>query len=194
MYQKLVLKDAKVLNLDLVDDYQEADVALLFIYPVSGSYFDATKGLLELQIVEDHDSIALNGDSYKETTLSNLYEFNKITDYMHSQGRKVVSSVNMILPWILTTIEQQSDVLFAGYDTFPKAVMEVALGHYKPTGKLPLTLPKNTAVIAVDEHGVSVSRNDVPGYDKDKYLREGMSYAYVDKDGNTYKLGYGLTY
>lgn len=194
MYEKLVRKDAEALNLDLVEDYQAADVAMLFLYPVSGSYFDATKGLLELQIVEDYENIALNGDSYRETTLSNLYEFNKIADYMHENNKKVVSSVNVILPWILTTVEQQSDVLFVGYDTFPKAVMEVALGNYKPIGKLPLTLPKNTAVIAVDEHGICVSRNDVPGYDKDKYMREGMTYAYVDSAGNEYRLGYGLTY
>lgn len=57
-----------------------------------------------------------------------------------------------------------------------------------------MTLPKNTQVIAVDEHGLSVSRNDVPGYDKDKYMREGMTYAYEDSAGNEYKLDFGLTF
>ncbi|HLT54628.1 MAG TPA: hypothetical protein VK057_00795 [Bacillota bacterium] len=54
---------------------------------------------------------------------------------------------------------------------------------------LPLTLPASEAVIAVDEEGNFVSRNDVPGYDKDNYLPEGLSYY-----GNVYRLGHGLRY
>lgn len=193
-YQQLVLNDAKSLNLELVEDYTEADLAVLFLYPVSGSYFDATPGLLELEICEDKTNVALNGDTYTETTLSNFYELNKIVDYMHENGKKVVTSVNVIIPWILGNIEEKSDALLVGYDTFPKAVLEVVAGDFSPIGKLPLTLPKNSAVVAVDELGVSISRNDVPGYDKDKYLREGMDYAYIDQSGNEYKSGFGLTY
>lgn len=46
------------------------------------------------------------------------------------------------------------------------------LGNDEPTGILPLTLPASEEVIAVDEAGNCVSRNDVPGYDKDKYMPE----------------------
>ena len=49
-------------------------------------------------------------------------------------------------------------------------------------------------MIAVNEDGESMSRNDVPGYDKFLYMPEGMSYAYEDADGNIYTLGHGLTY
>ena len=193
-YQELLLKDVQALNIDIVEDYKEADIAALFLYPVSGSYFDATPGLLELEICEDKTNIAPNGDTYKETTLSNFYELNKIVDYMHENDKKVVTSVNMILPWILENIEKKSDALLVGYDTFPGAVLEVILGQFSPIGKLPLTLPKNSKVIGVDEYGVSISRNDVPGYDKDKYMREGMTYAYVDQAGNEYRSGFGLNY
>ena len=43
-----------------------------------------------------------------------------------------------------------------------------------------------------------VSPNDVPGYDKDRYLPEslkdqnGAGYAYRDSAGNDYALGFGL--
>lgn len=184
---------AKELGISLVDDYKEAETAILFLQPESGDYFNATPGLLELEICEDKTNIAMNGDTYKETTLSNYKRFEKIADEMRAAGKTVVASVNITLPWILGNVEPKVDILIAGYDTFLKAQLEVLIGNYQPKGKLPLTLPKNTAVIAVDEHGVCVSRNDVPGYDKDKYFREGMTYAYEDTSGNVYKFGYGLT-
>ena len=112
---------------------------------------------------------------------------------MKENDGKVVTSVNITLPWILGNVEEVSNVLIAGYDTLEKAQLEVLIGNFKPHGKLPITLPKNSAMIAVDEHGKSVTRNDVPGYDKDKYLREGMSYAFVDAAGNKYELDFGLT-
>ena len=49
--------------------------------------------------------------------------------------------------------------------------LKARLGQFSPIGKLPLTLPKNSKVI----HAVQMSRNDVPGYDKDKYMREGIN-------------------
>ena len=64
----------------------------------------------------------------------------------------------------------------------------------EPIGVLPLTLPASEEVIAVDQEWDCVSRNDVPGYDKDKYMPEGLSYAYKDSDGNVYSLGHGLKY
>ncbi len=186
-------KAAQELNLELVYDYKEAEVSVLFLRPESGDYFNPTPGFLELEICEDKTNIALNGDSYTETTVSNLSRYFEIAEYMKENDGKVVTSVNITLPWILGNVEEVSNVLIAGYDTLEKAQLEVLIGNFKPHGKLPITLPKNSAMIAVDEHGKSVTRNDVPGYDKDKYLREGMSYAFVDAAGNKYELDFGLT-
>lgn len=88
-YQELLLKNVKALNIEIIEDYKEADIAALFLYPLSGSYFDATPGLLELEICEDKTNIALNGDTYKKTTLSNFYELNKIVGYMNENGKKL---------------------------------------------------------------------------------------------------------
>ena len=178
----------------LTDNYEEADVAILFLQPKSGTYFDATPGLLELEITEDKPLKALDGKAYSETTLSEIDHVRKVAENVKSRGGKIVMSVNVILPWILGNVEPLADALVAGYDTYYKAQLEVMTGKHKPTGVLPLTLPASDEVIAVDENGDCVSPNDVPGYDKDKYMPEGMNYAYKDSDGNVYKLGHGLTY
>ena len=193
-YTDKSIKAAQELNMDVVYNHNEADVAILFVYPVSGSYFSATPGLLELELCENKENIAMNGDSYTETTVTNLNRFYEIANDVKANNGKVVTTVNISLPWILGKVEEVSDVLLAGYYTSEKAVLDVVIGNFKPQGKLPITLPKNAQVIAVDEFGKSVSRNDVPGYDKHKYMREGMTYAYQDATGNEYKLGFGLTY
>ena len=73
-------------------------------------------------------------------------------------------------------------------------------GRFAPTGKLPLTLPKDDSVLAVNADGVCISPNDVPGYDKDLYMPDSMkdengkAYAYRDAAGNYYELNFGLNY
>ncbi|MCM3634696.1 glycoside hydrolase family 3 protein [Paenibacillus camelliae] len=194
-YTEKARDEAKELGLfTLTNNYEEADVAVLFLHPKSGSYFNATLGLLELEICEDKVVSGLDGTLYQETTLSGMKHLKEVADSIHSRGGKVVMSVNIILPWILGNIEPMADALIAGYDTFFNAQLEVIAGNHKPTGVLPLTLPANEEVIAVYQNGESVSRNDVPGYDKDKYMPNGLSYIYKDCDGNQYKLGHGLNY
>ena len=178
----------------LTDNHKEADIAFLFLSPKSGAYFNATPGLLELEICEDKTVSALDGTTYQETTLTGMNHLKEVADSIHIRGGKVIISVNVILPWILGNVEPLADVLIAGYDTYYKAHYEVIAGNSRPVGVLPLTLPASEAVIAVDENGDCVSRNDVPGYDKDKYMPEGLTYAYKDSDGNIYQLGHGLTF
>ncbi|WP_052487325.1 glycoside hydrolase family 3 protein [Gordoniibacillus kamchatkensis] len=178
----------------LTEKVEEADIAILILHPKSGAYFTATPGLLELEICEKKTLTALDGAMYEETTLNGMHHLKEVADSVHIRGGKVIVSVNVILPWILANVEPLADALIAGYDTFYKAQFEVMAGNYRPVGVLPLTLPASEAVIAVDENGKCVSRNDVPGYDKDKYMPEGLEYAYKDSDGNIYKLGHGLTY
>ncbi|WHY65123.1 glycoside hydrolase family 3 N-terminal domain-containing protein [Neobacillus sp. SuZ13] len=178
----------------LTDNHEEADIAILFLSPKSGAYFNATPGLLELEICEDKTETALDGSTYQETTLSGMDHLKEVADSIHVRGGKVIMSVNFILPWILGNVEPLADVLIAGYDTYYKAQYEVIAGNSRPIGVLPLTLPASESVIAVDGEGNCVSRNDVPGYDKDKYMPEGLTYAYKDSDGNIYKLGHGLTF
>lgn len=194
-YTEQARKDWKELGtITLTENHEEADVAILILQPKSGNYFHATPGLLELELVENKTIKALDGSEYQDTTLSGMDHLKEVCDNIHKRDGKVIISVNITLPWILENVEPLADALIAGYDTFFKPQFEVITGKFQPVGVLPLTLPASEAVIAVDENGDCFSRNDVPGYDKDKYMPEGTSYAYKDSDGNVYKLGHGLTY
>lgn len=181
-------------GITLVDSVEEADIALVFLYPKSGNYFSATPGLLELALCENKINKVVDGSEYKETTIGNLNRVFEIADEVKKQGGKFILSVNSNMPWLLDNVEPISDALIANFETLIDAQLDVLTGIVSPSGKLPFTFPKNEEVIAVNEDGECVSRNDVPGYDKDLYMPEGMSYAYEDTDGNIYTLGHGLTY
>jgi len=193
-------------NIILVDDPAAADVALLMLTPSSGDYFNATPGYLELDICDG--KIVCNTDkegrptdtTHSETTLSGANRIAEIAAAVHANGGKVAANVNVTLPWILVNVEPFCDALTLGFDTYPSAVLDVMFGRYAPTGKLPVTLPKSDAVIAVNAEGVCISPNDVPGYDKDLYMPDslkdenGKAYAYRDAAGSYYELNFGLTY
>lgn len=190
----------------LTDNYEEADTAILMLHPASGAYFTATPGYLELDLCEDKDVCDVDEDcrpmesTHKETTLSGISKIREIAKTVHNNGGKVISNVNVTLAWELGNIETISDVLTVGFDTFDEAVFDVIFGKYAPTGKLPITFPKNDSVIAVNADGKCISPNDVPGFDKDLYMPDelkdenGKAYAYRDTAGNYYELNFGLTY
>ena len=192
-------------RLNIVEEFEDADIAILLVNPTSGEYFNATKGYLELGICDgktvcnvSEDGLPLD-ETHEETTVENAKRIKVISDTIHRKGGKVVGNINISLPWLLGEFEPYVDALCAGFDTYDEAVLDVILGEYSPIAKLPLTLPRGDEVIAVNKDGVCVSPNDVPGYDKDKYMPESMkdengkAYAYRDSVGNYYELGFGLS-
>ena len=192
-------------KLNIVEEFEDADIAILLVNPTSGEYFNATKGYLELGICDgktvcnvSEDGLPLD-ETHEETTVANAKRIKDISDTIHRKGGKVVGNINISLPWLLGEFEPYVDALCAGFDTYDEAVLDVISGEYSPIAKLPLTLPRGDEVIAVNKDGVCVSPNDVPGYDKDKYMPESMkdengkAYAYRDSVGNYYELGFGLS-
>ena len=159
-----------------VDDYHDADMALLLLKPTSGSYFAATEGYLELNLC-------------KETGID-VEHIRAIREAVS----QVVVHVNLNLPYLLGNVEPLADAVTVGFDTFSKAAIDVISGAAEPVGRLPITLPGSDAAIAVDDNGICASPNDVPGYDKAKYMKDGLTYAYKDADGGEYLYGFGLTY
>lgn len=193
-------------SLTLTEDYKEADYAILFVNPSSGDYFNATPGYLELDICDAKTVVNVDEvgrpaeETHEETTLANADKIREIYEAVSAKGGKVISNINFTLAWIVGNVEKNCHALLAGFDTYPSATMDVILGRFNPVGKMPITLPKDDSVIAVDKNGVCVSPNDVPGYDKDMYMPESMkdengkAYAYRDKCGNYYELNFGLSY
>lgn len=182
----------KLENIELTDRVEEADIAFLYLAPQSGNYFTATPGLLELEIVEDKENKAIDGSLYTETTLADAARIQEIAGVVHNNGGQVIISLNFVLPWLVGRVEPFADVFIASFETIPDAQMDVLSGKCQASGVLPITLPASPDVIAVDDNGDCISPNDVPGYAKDRYMPEGMSYAYVDADGNRYVMDYGL--
>ena len=190
----------------LVDDPAQADYAVLMITPSSGAYFSATPGFLELDICDGKtvhnvdDEGRPTAETHLETTLSGANRIPEITKAVHANGGKVIANVNITLAWEMGNVEPYVDALTVGFDTFPNATLDVILGKFAPTGKLPVTLPRGDEVLAVDAEGRCISPNDVPGYDKDKYMPDslkdenGKAYAYRDAAGNYYELNFGLNY
>ena len=196
-----MLKDCR-----LTDDPAQADVALLMLSPSSGEYFNATPGYLELDICENKTVCDVDEQgrpaaaTHTETTLSGAGRIAEIAAAVHARGGKVVANVNFTLAWQLGNVEPFCDALTAGFDTYPSATLDVMFGRFSPVGRLPITLPRGDEALAVDENGVCISPNDVPGYDKDLYMPDslkdenGKAYAYRDARGNYYELNYGLHY
>lgn len=193
-------------EVNLVDDPKDADIAILMLHPSSGEYFHATKGYLELDICEGKvvhdvdDKCRPIETTHWETTLHGTERVAHIADTVHANEGKVIMNVNFTLAWMLGNVEPYADALTGGYDTYPSAVLEVIRGRFSPVGKLPFTLPRGNEVLAVNADGVCISPNDVPGYDKDKYMPDelkdenGKAYAYRDAHGNYYELNFGLRY
>ena len=188
----------------LVEDAAEADIALLFVSPSSGEYFNATPGYLELDICENKTvhNVDTEGrptaDTHTETTLAGAGRLAEIAAAVHAHGGKVISNINFTMAWQVGNVERISDVLLAGFDTYRDATLDVIFGRFVPTGKLPMTLPKGDEVLAVNAQGVCISPNDVPGFDKDRYMPDnlkdenGKAYAYRDAAGHYYEYGFGL--
>lgn len=195
MYEEELNEALKELSdIQRVQTVEEADAVIALLYPKTGNYFSATPGLLELTLCENKENKAMDGTTYKETTLTGIGELKELADAIHNKHGKMIIALNTVMPWIVENIEPISDGLAAHFETVIKAQLEVLFGKAKPYGKLPITLPAGEEVIAVDENGECFSRNDVPGYDKDLYLPEGVHYAYKDMAGNEYKYGFGLSY
>ena len=195
---------AELADCTLVDDPAEADAALLFVSPSSGEYFNATPGYLELDICENKTvhNVDTEGrptaETHTETTLSGAGRLAEIAAAVHAHGGKVISNINFTMAWQVGNVECLSDVLLAGFDTYRDATLDVIFGRFVPTGKLPITLPRGDEVLAVNEAGVCVSPNDVPGFAKDRYMPDalkdenGKAYAYRDAAGHYYEYGFGL--
>ncbi len=206
----------------VVDDEEEADIAYLDIQPTyyvqTMASFDAI-GVLDL--VEDLElpkrndwpnsqAIAPDGETTEVTTLEDVDKIAKIAKKVHENGGKVIASVKIGMPWILSTVEPYVDGLIANFNlTGIPAQFDVVTGAYNPTGKLPITLVSCADVIATEfktladgnTYEICVSPNDVPGYDKDQYIDPailaevpGGSYAYCDSEGNYYRAWFGLSY
>jgi beta-glucosidase len=92
-----------------------------------------------------------------------------------------ILAINAVLPWVIEDIEPGAASVVATFDVKTEAVWDVVRGRFNPTGKLPISLP-------ADQAAVEANASDVPGY------AENFDYSYVNRAGDTYEFGFGLSY
>lgn len=147
-------------SMQVVDNLPEAEAALVWVMP-SIYQISAEKGM----------SITLNKD-----TGIDVEKVKSIESKMPT-----VLVINLVNPWVINEIEPKAAAVLATFGLKGEALLDVLYGRFNPTGKLPLTIPK-------DQEAVEKNASDVPGY------AENFDYTYTNADGNKYVFGFGLSY
>jgi beta-glucosidase len=151
---------AKDRSVQIVDSVEQADVALLWLRPA-------------VYQRPEHD--------YADIALSPLTGVDVAKVKQIEAAKPTVLVINFINPWIIDELEPGAAAVLATFDVKAEALLDVVRGRFRPTGKLPLTIPADQA--AVDRNAP-----DVPGY------AEAFDYAYKSRAGGKYVYGFGLTY
>ncbi len=147
-------------SMQVVDKLSEADAALVWVRP-STYQISAEKGV----------SITLNKDTGIDVAKVKSIESKVPT----------VLVINLVNPWVINEIEPKAAAVLATFGLKGEALLDVLYGRFNPTGKLPLTIPK-------DQDAVEKNASDVPGYN------ENFDYTYANAEGNKYVFGFGLSY
>ena len=208
---------------EVVDDPAACDYAYLHVWPQQNNIVFVQRSMPVLELVENfmHEEREVNksqkktGNLIEINTLRGIGRIPALAETVHAHGGKVIATVVVCNPWILSNLEPYCDGITFQYTVSPVAMgnalgaqMDVLSGDFNPTGKMSLTMVSCPEVIAITEkeidgqtYEICASPNDVPGYDKDPYIDpeilknvRGGSYAYCDEDGNYYRSGFGLHY
>ena len=208
-----MIAELEAAGFTIVEDYNEADIAYLHVNPTIVGQGSSQLAILDLD--EDVETPIYDNqakrteDTALVTTVLNMKDFKKAAEAVKTNGGIVIGNIEASNAWILTNMEPYCDALIGTFSTSNAAIVDVLMGEYNPTGKLPITMVADASVIALVEQefeggvkwDVCVSPNDVPGYMKDQYMDADVlaaspsgSYAYIDADGNKYVSGHGLKY
>ena len=208
---------------EIVDTPEACDYAYLHIWPQQNNIVFVQRSMPVLELVEGymHEEREVNksqkktGNRIEINTLRGIGRIPQLAETVHAHGGKVIATLVVCNPWILSNLEPYVDGMTFQYTVSPVAMgnalgaqMDVLSGQFNPSGKMSLTMVSDPAVIAITEklidgeiREICASPNDVPGYDKDQYIDpqilakvKGGSYAYCDADGNYYRSGFGLRY
>ena len=208
---------------EIVDTPEACDYAYLHVWPQQNNIVFVQRSMPVLELVEGfmHEEREVNksqkktGNLIEINTLRGIGKIPALAETVHAHGGKVIATFVVSNPWILSNLEPYVDGMTFQYTVSPVAManslgaqMDVLSGEFNPTGKMSLTMVSDPAVIAITEKEIDgeireicASPNDVPGYDKDRYIDpeilknvKGGSYAYCDADGNYYRSGFGLNY
>lgn len=142
-------------NLEFVSTKEEADVVLLWLIPSGGGLFSSAGKPIELSLSKNKIDVT---------------HVNEIIN-----AKPTIVAINFTNPWVIDEIDKgKAQTILATFGTTQEALIDIVIGAFNPTGKMPFTTP-------ISEKAVSENKSDVPGY------MEPQGYA-------LFKFGDGLSY
>jgi beta-glucosidase len=146
-------------NVEFVKTPEEADYVLLWLTPGSKSLFQSDGSPLYLSMSKNAVDV-----KYVNTLTAK---------------KPTILVINYTNPWVIDEIYNSQTIknikgMIATFGTTNEALLDVVLGKFNPTGKMPFTTP-------ISEAAVGKQLSDVPGYLKGKdyalfKFDEGISY------------------
>jgi beta-glucosidase len=134
----------------------------------------------------------MSGEAKSRTDIGVPGQQNKLFEAIKATGKPVVVVMLAGRPLIFNTIADQADAIL--YAWFPgteggNAVADVLFGDYNPSGKLPVTFPRNVGQIPLSYAQYSTGR---PVLDEKNIVYKS---AYIDSVNTPrYAFGHGLSY
>lgn len=114
----------------------------------------------------------------KTNTAYNEQDLDNIINTRREMGSKpVIVCAAISNPMVMGEFEALADGIVAEFGVSTQAVLDIVFGSYRPTGRLPIQLPKDMAT--VERHCEDVAFDLEP---------------YTDECGNRYDYGFGLHY
>lgn len=142
-------------NVEFVSTKEEADVVLLWLIPSGGTLFSSQGKPIELSLSKNKIDVA---------------HVNEIIN-----AKPTVVAINFSSPWVIDEIDKgKTQTILATFGTTQEALLDIISGAFKPTGKLPFSIP-------ISSQAVLDNKSDVPG------ALEPKGYA-------LYKFGDGISY
>ncbi|TDL67573.1 glycoside hydrolase family 3 protein [Rhodococcus qingshengii] len=94
-----------------------------------------------------------------------------------------ITAVNFTNQWLINELEPNAAALIGTFGTLQEAVFDVITGKFKPAGKLPFAIPASAEAVEKEV-------GDVPSFAPEEYA----DFEYVNKNGDKYEYGFGLSY
>lgn len=89
-----------------------------------------------------------------------------------------VLAINFSTAWVINDVEPNAAAVIGTFDVKAEALIDLVRGRYLPSGRLPLSIPRNQAA-------VDANASDVPGY------LEAFDYSYKNAVNDSYIFGFG---
>ena len=137
---------------EFVKTPEEADQVIVWLMPgTAGGLFSSRGAPIDLRLSK------------------NLVDVEYVNKILKS-GKSSTLCINFTSPWVMEELAP-SNALLATFGTTPEAVLDIVLGKFKPSGKLPFSIPASSKAVLEN-------LSDVPGF-----MKKGEYAQYKSGDG-----------